>query len=71
VPPDRLRRWNRLKGNDLRHGRVLVVYKPLAPGEADKAPARRHKRTARGTTKPKSSAAAATKEKPSLNAKSE
>jgi peptidoglycan lytic transglycosylase D len=44
VPQDKLRRWNRLKGNDLRRGRVLVVYKPLAPGEADKAP-RRRKRT--------------------------
>ena len=44
VPPDKLRRWNRLKGNDLRRGRVLVVYKPLGPGEADKAPKRR-KRT--------------------------
>ncbi|HEY2237070.1 MAG TPA: transglycosylase SLT domain-containing protein, partial [Candidatus Angelobacter sp.] len=36
VPPDRLRRWNGLKTNSLRHGRVLIVYKPLAPGEADK-----------------------------------
>jgi hypothetical protein len=44
VPPEKLRRWNRLKGNDLRRGRVLVVYKPLGPGEADKAP-RRRKRT--------------------------
>lgn len=43
VPPKRLRRWNHLKGNGLRHGRMLVVYKPLAPGEADKAPLRRHK----------------------------
>jgi membrane-bound lytic murein transglycosylase D len=71
VPPDRLRRWNRLKGNDLRHGRVLIVYKPLAPGESDKAPARRRKKTAHVTTKPKSSAAAAAKEKTALNAKSE
>lgn len=71
VPPDRLRRWNGLKTNTLRHGRVLIVYKPLAPGEADKAPARRHKKTAHGTTKPKSSAAAVTKEKTALNAKSE
>lgn len=70
VPPDRLRRWNGLKGNGLRHGRVLVVYKPLAPGEADKAPARRHKKTARGTAKPKSRAAAA-KQQTSLNAKNE
>jgi membrane-bound lytic murein transglycosylase D len=52
VPPEKLRRWNRLKGNDLRRGRVLVVYKPLAPGEADKAPRRRKKthRTAAKTT---------------------
>jgi membrane-bound lytic murein transglycosylase D len=71
VPPDRLRRWNRLKGNELRHGRVLIVYKPLAPGEADKAPARRRKKTAHATTKPKSSAAAAAKEKTALNAKNE
>ncbi|MGZ4830140.1 MAG: transglycosylase SLT domain-containing protein [Candidatus Angelobacter sp.] len=71
VPPDRLRRWNRLKGNDLRHGRVLVVYKPLAPGEADKAPARRHKKTARATARPKSSASAAAKQKTSLSARSE
>ena len=63
VPPDRLRRWNGLKGNGLRRGRVLVIYKPLAPGEADKAPARRRKKTAKGTTaKPKATAAAAQKE---------
>jgi membrane-bound lytic murein transglycosylase D len=69
VPPDRLRRWNGLKGNDLRHGRVLIVYKPLNPGEADKAPVRRHKKSAQGTVK--SRAAAASKQKTSLNAKSE
>jgi membrane-bound lytic murein transglycosylase D len=50
VPPERLRRWNRLKGNHLTHGRLLVVYKPLAPGEADKAPARRHKKSAHNRT---------------------
>jgi membrane-bound lytic murein transglycosylase D len=71
VPPDRLRRWNGLKGNDLRHGRVLIVYKPLAPGEADKAPTRRHKKTAKGTAKPKARATAASEPKTSLNAKSE
>ena len=59
VPPDRLRRWNRLKGNDLRRGRVLVIYKPLGPGEADKAPARRHKKNAKGTAGTKSRATAA------------
>ena len=71
VPPDRLRRWNGLKTNSLRHGRVLIVYKPLAPGEADKAPARRRKKTAHTATKPKSTAAAEAKEKQALNAKSE
>jgi membrane-bound lytic murein transglycosylase D len=70
VPPDRLRRWNGLKGNGLRHGRVLVIYKPLGPGEADKAPPRRHKKTARGTVKPKASAAADGK-KESLHASSQ
>ena len=70
VPPDRLRRWNRLKGNDLRRGRVLVIYKPLGPGEADKAPPRRRKKTARGTVKPKTSAAA-TGKKESLHASSQ
>ncbi|HEV3039546.1 MAG TPA: transglycosylase SLT domain-containing protein [Candidatus Angelobacter sp.] len=37
VTPDRLRRWNRLKGNQLAHLRTLVIYKPLAPGERDVA----------------------------------
>ncbi len=50
VPPEKLRRWNRLKGNDLRRGRVLLVYKPLGPGEADKAPKRR-KRTHKTASK--------------------
>ena len=57
VAPDRLRRWNRLKGNKLRRGRVLVVYKPLASGEADKAPRRTHKKTARAKAKPAAPAA--------------
>ena len=70
VPPDRLRRWNGLKGNDLRRGRVLVIYKPLAPGEPDRAPKGRktaHKSVAKG----KSSAASTAGQKESLNAKSQ
>jgi membrane-bound lytic murein transglycosylase D len=62
VPPDRLRRWNRLKANGLRPGRVLVIYKPLGPGEADKAPPRRHKKTAHAAAKPKASASATGKQ---------
>jgi membrane-bound lytic murein transglycosylase D len=49
VPPDRLRRWNRLKGNELRRGRLLVVYKPLAPGERDRAPVSRRRKKAAHT----------------------
>ena len=29
VPPDRLRHWNRLKGDQLAHGGVLVIYRPV------------------------------------------
>jgi membrane-bound lytic murein transglycosylase D len=71
VPPDRLRRWNGLKGNELRRGRILVIYKPLAPGEPDKAPPRSRKKSAKATPKPKSSTAAAPGERQSLNAKSQ
>jgi membrane-bound lytic murein transglycosylase D len=35
VPPERIRRWNRLKGNQLRRGRLLVIYKPAAPGQVE------------------------------------
>ena len=62
VPPESLRRWNRLKGNDLRRGRLLVIYKPLGPGEADKAPARGHR---------KKPALAAAKKKPVAAARKE
>jgi membrane-bound lytic murein transglycosylase D len=34
VPADKLRKWNRINGNSLRAGRTLVVYKPLAEGQA-------------------------------------
>jgi membrane-bound lytic murein transglycosylase D len=71
VPPDRLRRWNRLKGNDLRRGKVLIVYKPLAPGEADKSSARRRKTTRKGTPGSKPSHASASGTKETLNAKSQ
>ena len=31
VPPEKIRQWNRLKGNNLRAGRRLVIYKPVGP----------------------------------------
>jgi membrane-bound lytic murein transglycosylase D len=33
VPADKLRKWNRLKGNTLRAGRTLVIYRPVAQPE--------------------------------------
>jgi membrane-bound lytic murein transglycosylase D len=33
VPVERLRKWNHLKGNALRAGRTLLIYKPTATGE--------------------------------------
>jgi membrane-bound lytic murein transglycosylase D len=48
VPPEKIRRWNRLKGNDLRRGRLLVIYKPAAPGQmARTAPAAVHRKKPR------------------------
>jgi len=69
VPQEKLRRWNKLKGNDLRRGRVLVVYKPLAPGEADKAP-RRRKATQKTAAKSASTGAPTAEQKQSLSAQS-
>ncbi len=37
VPAERVRRWNRLKGNNLRKGRTLLIYKPVGPGEPTEA----------------------------------
>lgn len=37
VPPEKLRRWNHMKGNLLRQGRVLLVYRPLRVGESQPA----------------------------------
>ncbi|HZR28413.1 MAG TPA: LysM peptidoglycan-binding domain-containing protein [Terriglobales bacterium] len=35
VPPQKLRQWNRLKGNELRKGRTLYIYRPLPAGRAE------------------------------------
>jgi len=31
VPAERLRKWNKLRGNEVRKGRVLLIYKPIDP----------------------------------------
>ena len=60
VPPERIRRWNRLKGNELRKGRSIVIYRPAAEGSKEAtAPVRRRTRhskkaTNAGTTPSKS-----------------
>jgi len=51
VPPERLRRWNHMKGNALRKGRVLLVYRPLPAGEIQSASHKyRKKSNLRGAT---------------------
>src|SRR5256885_8498015 len=56
VPPERLRRWNRLKGNELRGHRSIVIYRPVAEGTAEAAaPAHRpsrHKYSASASSTP-------------------
>src|SRR5579859_2825069 len=56
VPADRLRRWNRLKGDQLAHGRVLVIYKPVPVRESGviNSP-RRHSNAHHSSTAHKSS----------------
>jgi len=69
VPPERLRAWNRLKGNELRRGRLLTIYKPLSPGEADKAPLhRRRKKSPHTVAKHKASPVPTTVAKGTLRA---
>jgi membrane-bound lytic murein transglycosylase D len=69
VPPERLRAWNRLKGNELRHGRLLTIYKPLGPGEPDKAPPhRRRKKSTHTAAGHKTSSAPSASAKRTLNA---
>lgn len=36
VPAESLRKWNRIKGNALKAGRVLVIHKPVAVADADR-----------------------------------
>ena len=51
VPADRLRKWNRLKGNTLRAGRSLVIYKPVSAEDADPMPGKKKKVTAKQSAK--------------------
>jgi membrane-bound lytic murein transglycosylase D len=39
VPAEKIRKWNGLRGNTLRAGRTLKIYKPVAGGEEDQTTA--------------------------------
>ena len=56
VPADRLRKWNRLKGNTLRAGRSLVIYKPVSAEESAATPAKKKKTAAKKPAKKTTSA---------------
>lgn len=56
VPPESLRRWNRLKGNQLRRGRLLVIYKPLSHGQVEQVATHQRKSHHKTAKKPASSA---------------
>jgi len=34
VPPEKVRHWNHLTGNEIRKGKVLVIYRPLSNSES-------------------------------------
>ncbi|HWX53932.1 MAG TPA: transglycosylase SLT domain-containing protein [Verrucomicrobiae bacterium] len=63
VPPEKIRGWNRLKGNQLRSGKVLLIYKPVDSPDPARASAKRHKKKhstkAKPTSKPQQTKAGA------------
>lgn len=67
VAPASLRRWNRLKGDTLRRGRMLVIYRPSTASELASASHKSRKRkslaataTARNNAKPTAPASSTT-----------
>jgi len=49
VPPEKVRSWNRLKGNQLHFGKVLLIYKPVDSTDPSPSGAKHHKK--KSTTK--------------------
>jgi membrane-bound lytic murein transglycosylase D len=45
VPAQKIRQWNHLRGNELVHGRVLLIHRPLSGEAAEAGTTRRHSRT--------------------------
>ena len=60
VPPENIRRWNHIKGNNLRKGRMISIHKPVAGDGSRRAVASASKKKKGTTTK---LAAKATKSK--------
>lgn len=58
VPEERLRRWNGLKGNNLRAGRRLVIYPPVSAEDSGSTTSSK-KKTSRTSTSSKKAAAKA------------
>jgi len=66
VPAERIRRWNRLKGNQLAYGKILVIYRPLPTSQQEviNTPVRHaHSTTKRKSAKTASSKTASTRSK--------
>ena len=51
VPAEKIRRWNGLRGNTLRAGRKLKIYKPVAGGESERTMAAKSSRSAKTAAK--------------------
>jgi membrane-bound lytic murein transglycosylase D len=67
VPPEKVRKWNHMKGNSLRVGRSILIYKPVASGRGE--PEVAAKRGKKGNTKSSASKTRGTSEKSSTSAK--
>ena len=61
VPVERLRRWNRIRGDSLRAGRTLVIYRPLTrpePAALRPSKSKRAKKLQAAVAQPKKAPAA-------------
>jgi membrane-bound lytic murein transglycosylase D len=50
VPVERLRKWNHLKGNQLKQGRSLLIYRPVAGTAASEPTTARRRKGTKGPT---------------------
>lgn len=66
VPAERIRKWNHLRGNTLRAGRMLTIYRPVVGSEAqyERVSSRRGKSGKKATSRSKLKTAEAREESP-------